>query len=264
MGWIDKQQSGQEVLQCQELNNELVVQAFATRGWGNLALHTGDVPARVIERRQIFLKSLGLQLRDLVAGEQTHGIKVRLIEEGQKGSGAVTYATALSDTDALVTKTPGVILATFTADCLPIFIFDPLTPAIALIHAGWRGSLNLIIPETISKMVQLFQTKPEECLAAIGPGIGRECFAVKQDLAERFFQVCPEAVWQKKEEYFVDLPAFNSYLLKQQGFNPQRLFVANNCTVCEKERFFSYRGEGGITGRMMGVISLKPGVGEPE
>lgn len=130
MGWVETNLSGISFHQCQELNDHQVIQGFSARDSGNMALHIGDDLNKVIARRKSWLKALGLSLEQLVAGVQVHGTRVASIEETAAGSGAFSLNGAIPETDALITKKPGIILATFTADCIPIFIYDPAMPAI--------------------------------------------------------------------------------------------------------------------------------------
>lgn len=257
MGWIRKEIHGNIIYQCKELNNSVVVQAFSTKGSGNMALHTGDKPENVIARRESFLNSIGLGLDDLVAGKQMHGTNIAVIEKNLRGSGSRSYENAIPETDSLIAREPGIILSVFTADCVPIFIFDPETPAVGIVHAGWRGTINLIAGLTLKKMMAEFKTDPGKCLVAIGPAIGEDCFEVAPDLADKFIAVHPEIVIKNLDRYVVDLSALNSIILQETGVNPANIFDSGICTVCQSKEFYSYRAEKGIMGRMMGVIALK-------
>ncbi len=258
MGWVKHEKPGAgDFYQCLEFNNQQIVQAVSTRNFGNQALHTGDDKQAVILRRHQFLNSFGLELKQLVAAVQTHGTVVRIVEQQDAGSGANDFATALPDTDALITCIPGLVLAIFTADCLPIFIYDSKTPAIGIVHAGWRGTIAGIVNLTLEKMMIAFGTKPADCMVALGPSIGGECFQVAPDLAECFAKLNPLVVKQSAEKYYVDLARYNQNLLQQAGVDTNKIILPSSCTSCQVTEFFSYRAEGGTAGRMMGIISLK-------
>lgn len=257
MGWVETDHSGIGFYQCSELNNQQVVQAFSTRNSGNMALHIGDDPAKVIARRERWLKVLGLSLERLVAGVQVHGTRVAVISLSTAGAGAFSLDGAIPETDALITNTPGIVLATFTADCIPIFIYDPVTPAVAVVHAGWRGTINRIATITVQRMTAEYGTVPGDCLVAIGPSICGACFRVDRQLAEGFGSIYPQVVTQDETGARVDLQAFNRMDLVALGVSPDHIYQTKLCTNCQPERFFSYRAEQGKTGRMMGIIALK-------
>jgi len=256
MGWIETNHSGMTFYQCRELNDGKVIQGFSTRNSGNLALHTGDDPNKVVARRKLWLKAMGLNPDRLVCGVQVHGTKVALVKETAAGAGAYSLNGAIPETDALITNKAGIILATFTADCIPIFVYDPVTPAIAIIHAGWRGTINRIAPLAVKRMTDEFGTIPGDCLAAIGPSICGACFRVDRQLAERFGRVHAQTVTENESESKVDLQAFLELDLTEIGVRSEQIFQARLCTSCQSDRFFSYRADHGITGRMMGIIAL--------
>lgn len=257
MSWCRETKNGQVMYHCQELNDRGVIQAFSTKMDGNMALHTGDDPENVIQRRQAFLGALDLQLNDLTAGIQTHSVNVRIITRQSAGAGAWNLTTAIADTDAFITRESGVILSIFTADCLPIFIYDPVTPAIGLVHAGWRGTLQGIVAKTLEEMAVMFHINPAQCRVAIGPAIGTECFTVAKDVAQQFAAVFPESVHLDNLNYRVDLSEFNRKLLRCLGVPGEQIIGSGLCTSCLQDDFYSYRAENQTIGRMMGIISLQ-------
>jgi YfiH family protein len=256
MSWRSVRQDPAVVYQADLLNRAGVVQGFSTKGWGNLALHTDDQPELVVERRRQFLSCWGLPLSRLVAANQVHGTVVQTVTDEMAGSGAAELATALPATDALITEVPGVILAVFTADCLPVFLYDPDRPAIAVVHAGWRGTLDRIVERTLVKMAADYRTVPEHLLVAFGPAICSQCFQVQPDLAANFSKADLQAVYVDRSGYHVDLAVFNRNLLINCGVPPANMTSPAPCTACNRETFFSYRAEGRTNGRMMGMISL--------
>jgi YfiH family protein len=261
MSWSKETRSGfgggEVIYRCRNMNDSNVLQAFSTKTNGNMALHTGDDPEKVLQRRRTFLGTLGLELKCLVAGVQTHSVNVRLVTRQLAGAGAWDLATAVPDTDAFITRESGIILSIFTADCLPIFIYDPVTPSIGLAHAGWRGTLNRIAAKTLEEMVAVFHTNPSQCRVAIGPAIGTECFAVTEDVAGQFAAIFPETVHFDNSNYRVDLSEFNQKTLRNMGVPGQQITGSGLCTSCLREDFYSYRAENRTTGRMMGIISLR-------
>lgn len=217
-----------------------------------MSLFYGDT-ADSLKSRQKFLKELGIDCRDLVCAQQVHKSRVRYIEEADRGKGALFYETALPETDALITGKPNLPLAVFTADCLPIFLYDPKTPAVGLVHVGWRGARGAIVSKALKVMEGRFETSPQDLMAGFGPAIGSCCYEVKEEF-KKFF---PDDIVEKNGHYYLDLAGVNKKQLLHAGVKKANIFDANICTSCRNKEFFSYRREGNSCGRMMSVIMLK-------
>lgn len=149
----------------------------------------------------------------------------------------------IGDADALIVVDPGVTVSIRTADCLPILFADVRTGAVAAVHAGWRGTAAGIVGKTLDRMREEFGSKPEDVVAAIGPGIGKCCYEVGVDVAKQF------GVEQAGR---IDLAEHNRQQLLVAGVT--QIEVVSPCTYCEGETFFSYRREGERAGRMISFI----------
>lgn len=230
-------------------------------GWADLPVRGGtsvrpdnlgwDDPACGPARAN-FLEELGISLEDLVLPQQAHGARVAVVGRRDRGRGARDRAGAVLETDALATHVPSVAVGIQTADCLPIFFFDPRHEVVAIAHAGWRGTAAGIAAEVLRVLAQRFKTDPSEVWTAIGPGIRACCYEVKEDVASRF----KGAVQERGGRLYADLAEANRHLLREAGVTPQRIVDCELCTACESERFFSYRREGSRAGRMLSVIAL--------
>ena len=187
--------------------------------------------------------------------------------------------------DALLTRESGVLLAVQTADCIPILLADTRTRAIAAIHSGWRGTLNRIVEKTVGRMRLEFGTRPEDVIAALGPGIGGCCYEVGHEVANEFAAKFPNArdwfegqfdgvpagdndpnwlPWltmkppghaPEPSRVHLDLIAANCAILAAAGVPRERIFASNFCTACRTDLFFSYRRER-TTGRLMAAIAI--------
>lgn len=226
----------------------------------NMGFTVKDAPARVLENRRRVAQALDFPLKDLVALKQVHQDHVAVVAADHKGRGALTYETALEDTDALITAEPGVPISTYHADCVPVFLLDPVTPAVGLAHAGWKGTALKIAAKTVIKMNQCFGTRIEDCLVAIGPSIGPCCYEVDakvKDVFERefvnsdvFFRATGNNKWH------LDLWAANVHALEKIGVPGKNILVSSMCTGCQNDMFYSHRKENGVTGRMAALIML--------
>jgi YfiH family protein len=225
--------------------------AFSTRILGNMSLCYGDTKDS-LENRKNFLQELGINYQDLVCAQQVHGDKTRYVRETDKGKGAMSYETAISNTDALVTDKKNLPLAIFTADCLSIFLYDPKTPAIGLVHAGWKSIRLNIVARTLRLMQEKFDTEVKDLSIGFGPAIRNCCYAVEKEFTD-FFNY---GLTQKDGHYYLDLVEINKRQLLDLGIKDKNIFDFGICTVCRNIEFFSYREEGNNCGRMMSVMML--------
>ncbi len=227
--------------------------AFSTRISGNMSLSYGDT-ANALENRKNFLKGLGIDYRDLVCAKQVHGSLARYIQEIDKGQGALSYDNAISDTDALITNKKNLPLSIFTADCLSVFLYDPKTHSIGLVHAGWRSSKDNIAVKAVKLMQEEFNTKAQDLYAGFGPAIKDCCYEVGGKLADFF---APEYLIKRGGRYYLDLTGVNKKQLLMQGVKGKNIFDSGICTFCRNGEFFSFRKEEGSCGRMMSVMMLR-------
>ncbi|MGE5371806.1 MAG: peptidoglycan editing factor PgeF [Solirubrobacterales bacterium] len=229
----------------------------------NLGLHVGDDSMQVLANRQSFARLLGIAFDRLVCGEQVHGTAVAVIDAKDCARGVSELETVVPAVDALITIEPGVYLMAFFADCIPVFLFDPVQKAVGIAHAGWKGTAGRIGAETVRAMQQRFGSVPQDLLAFIGPGIGPECYPVDEQraaLASELFTFHEEIIYsiEGKWRYAWNLKHTNRKILLEAGLAPDRIEVSPDCTCCMPETYFSYRGTGPTTGRMAAVIGVMP------
>ena len=178
-----------------------------------------------------------------------------------RGRGALDYAAAIEDTDALITNALGVPLMLCFADCVPLLFFDSENGAIGVAHAGWKGTVGRIGEKTVQAMAAEFGTEPAKLLVGIGPSIGPECFTVGEEVAEKFREAFPDyhekLLSQREDGLHADLWAANRLQLEEAGVAAENIECAEVCTSCEHKWYFSYRADGGDTGRLVAVMALK-------
>ena len=226
----------------------------------NLGLHVGDDPQAVIANRERWVDIFHTDLDHTVAGEQVHGSKVAVVGRGEWGRGARRLEDALPDCDGLVTADPGTALISFYADCVPIFLYDPVHGAVGLAHAGWKGTIAGIAQEAVAVMAQAFSSRPQDILAAIGPSIGPCCYEVSEDLGAEFARTFGATVIKGtgKGRPHLDLWKANQENLLRAGVAAANIATAGLCTACHPQLWFSYRHAKGPTGRM-GALIVAPG-----
>lgn len=227
----------------------------------DMALHVGDDAEAVIENRRRFFAALGLDANRLVTPNQVHGDHIEVVTEREAGRGAKAYDDSISETDALITNTPNLPLMLCYADCTPILFLDPVQRAIGIAHGGWKGTVARIAQKTAERMQQEFGTKPENLLAAIGPSIGPCCFEVGEEVADKFREAFPgheaELIDESGQKPHVSLWQANRLQLLEAGLLPEHIELANYCTSCHHDQLFSYRADGGKTGRLAAILAIK-------
>jgi len=158
-----------------------------------------------------------------------------------------TEPGCIGEGDALITNTPGLAVSVRTADCYPIFLADPVTRAVAAVHAGWRGTASSVVGRALERMATEFGTRPSDVWAAIGPGIGECCYEVGDEVARKFGRASAGRI---------DLAAENRRQLIAAGVASYRIDSIEACTFCHADRFHSYRRDGDAAGRMISYIRL--------
>ena len=221
-----------------------VVHGFSTRivepyDSLNLGPNTDDDPAAVAENRRRFFFALDLVEDQMAMPVQVHGDHIAVVDK----------PGIYPDTDGLVTNTPGIALTVKVADCVPVFVVDPVRQAVGLFHAGWRGTAAGIVAKGVALMVDQFGSRPEDLRTGIGPGIGPCCFEVGEEVLPHFPASCQNG-------QHVDLWVANQQQLVASGVRFDYIESVSMCTSCWQPFFFSHRRDQGVTGRMMAVLSL--------
>ncbi len=242
-----------------------VPHGFSTRHGGvstgylsslNLGVSRGDAPENVRKNYAILGAALGFQPEDTVFTRQVHGDVVSRVGRLDRGQGL--YFPVTEDRDGLVTNEPGVFLTIFTADCVPVLFYDPVTRAVAGAHAGWRGTALGIVQRTVEAMTRHFGAEPKNIRAAIGPSIGKCCFETHADVPDAMIQALGHEadayITRSGHKYHVDLKGINAHWLRKAGL--ELIDISEDCTACQPGRFWSHRVTGGERGALAAVIGL--------
>lgn len=225
----------------------------------NLSMNRGDNPDQVRENYRRFCAAIGVDLTHIVCSSQVHGDTVRTITTADVGIGLDQPEPWQAD--GLVTDIPGVVLTVFSADCLPILLYDPVRRVVGAVHAGWRGTALGVVNRAVERMVECYGCQRLDILAAIGPGISKCCFETHEDVPNAMteamgasalhgIQVLPSG------KFHVDLKALNARRLESAGLNPEHIAVSADCTACLPEKYWSHRITKGERGSQAAMISL--------
>ncbi|MFH2097360.1 MAG: peptidoglycan editing factor PgeF, partial [bacterium] len=200
-----------------------------------------------LANRKKFLKSQGINPSQAVHAQLIHGNLVRIVSSQEKGQ-------LIKQTDGLITSEQNLYLTITVADCLPVFIYDPVHKVIGLVHAGWKGLISEIIPAAVIAMKGQFQSKPGEILVGIGPGIKSCHYQVDDRRAEEFRAKYPEAMIKKQGTQSLDLTLIARQQLINMGVLETNIKVNTDCTYCQQNKYFSYRREGGQKVKTMLIV----------
>ena len=252
---------------------DMVKHCFTTRMGGvsknefsslDLSFSRGDDIEAVKENFRRVAEAMEVPAGQIVCSDQTHTTNVRKVTAEDAGSG-LTKERPYHDVDGLITDVPGLMLATFYADCVPLYFVDTKHRAIGLSHSGWRGTVNRMGQVTVEKMQKEFGCDPKNILACVGPSICQECYEVSEDVIDMFRANFRESEYDRlfyaKEngKFQLDLWKANELVLTDAGIRPEHMAVTNVCTCCNPELLFSHRASKGKRGNLAAFIALKEG-----
>ncbi|MDJ0854867.1 MAG: peptidoglycan editing factor PgeF [Desulfobacterales bacterium] len=236
---------------------EGLVHALTTREGGvsqpphqslNLARTGDDAPEAVAENRRRLQHALSPGR--LIFSRQVHGTDVAAIRAPVEDGDFPVVATA----DAMVTDRPGLLLTVLVADCQAVMLFDPRRRVVANVHSGWRGSIANVIGATVAVMHRSFGCRPSDILAGIGPSLGPCCAEFRNYRRE-----IPQPIWPYRvSQHHFDFWKLSRDQLTAAGLRTERIVLAQICTQCHPERFYSYRS-GDRTGRCAAAIGMPSG-----
>jgi len=224
----------------------------------NLGLHTADQPEYVLANRALLAESTGIVKDQFLYASQVHSGDVKVIDQSSVENGILLSNPR---TDATITALPGICLMVMVADCVPVLLFDPEKRVSAVIHAGWRGTVQNITSNTIRKMHEHFGCDPSAIMAGIGPSIGPCCYEVGEEVSEFVKQSFGTEKGylvrkQKLSKPHFDLWYANHKQLTDWRVKPENIETSKLCTKCRQDIFFSSRAAGGVTGRFAAGIIM--------
>lgn len=252
-------------------DTDLVRHGFSTRLGGvskgcfssmDLSFVRGDEEEAVRENFRRIGASMGVSCEDMVFSQQTHTTNVRVVTEQDRGMG-MTRPLEYSDVDGLVTNVPGLCLVTFYADCVPLYILDPVRKVIGLSHSGWRGTVGKIGKKTVEMMTKEYGSDPKDILVAVGPSICQDCYEVSEDVIQQFRQNFDPIYWDRifyqkdNGKYQLNLWAANACVFQESGILKEHMAVTNVCTHCNSDVLYSHRTMGNDRGSLAAFLALK-------
>lgn len=235
----------------------------------NANAYCGDDEAHVNQNRALLCEALGIDSAALVIPHQIHQDRVLKVDRSFVSLKKETRDEALEGVDALMTDESGICIGVSTADCIPLFFYDPAHRAVAAVHAGWRGTVRRIVMTVLQRMAEAYHTHAQELKVVIGPGISLKAFEVGDEVYDIFvqsgfpmsriaglFPVDRAGKDGLRQKWHIDLSAANQWLLEQAGVSAANIYQSGICTYTCNERFFSARRLGIASGRILNGIFL--------
>ncbi|MCX6062019.1 MAG: peptidoglycan editing factor PgeF [Campylobacterales bacterium] len=251
----------QIVLSSILLSNPKVTACFTTRHGGvsqapyttaNLAFHVGDEYHNVLRNHDLLANDLYYDRKALIHMSQIHSDTIITIDDTH------SFDT-IPQCDALITNRLNTPIMVMSADCTPVLIYDPIHNAIGAVHAGRKGALNKILPKTLHAMNQAFDTQINDVQIVLGPSIHGCCYEVNENIVNEVIEKGYEdAIRRENKRVFLDVNTILLLQLRSLGVKKENIEVVNHCTSCNCDTYFSYRADAQHTGRIAGVIMLRP------
>ena len=245
--------------------------AFTTRIGGvsknifsslNLGQNLGDDPVCVVENYSIICNVLGIIPDDLIRSKQVHGTHIRTVTERDRFK---IYSPDTPVADGMITNSKNIALIIYTADCVPILLYDPSKNVIGAVHAGWRGTVANIAGEAIKKLSSEFGCSPENIKAAIGPCISNCCFETTKEVPDALHakigksaEKCikqQDSLEQQGDKYLIDLKEANKQMLINS--NVKDIDISDDCTSCMTDKYWSHRKQNTQRGSQASIIYIK-------
>lgn len=223
--------------------------------WGTLNVGgtVGDDLARVRENRNLSFQALDCTPESMFDVWQVHSADVVCANAPRRADEAYRQA------DIILTDKPTVTLFMRFADCVPLLVHDPVKGVVGIAHAGWMGTLRDVASTTVNALQKNYGSNPADLLAGIGPSIGPDHYEIGADVIlqvmQRFGDDSEKLLKSHSGKIHFDLWKANQMLLEQAGVH--QIEVAEICTACNTQDWFSHRAEKGRTGRFGALISLQ-------
>lgn len=197
---------------------------------------------------EVIAKELNILQDNIYLPVQKHTNKIHVLESGREPVIA----------DAVVTAKKNIFIGVLVADCVPVLMHDRHKEVIAAVHAGWRGTAQMILKNTIKTMVKRYGSSIKDISIAIGPSIRRCSYEVGEDVVTEVHSATGEGDYYSKmgDRYYIDLSSANKIQALSSGIPEDNIWQSEKCTFCNPDDYYSYRYSGGSTGRQGGFIGM--------
>ncbi len=227
---------------------------------GSLALHTTENKIDIIYNRKAFMEELNHPLDKCVFANQTHSANIYKVTKEDVGKGAYSCEDAICDCDALYTREKNILIGVFTADCVPILLYDKAQGIIAAIHSGWKGTAQSITKKMLDVLKYDEDSEMQDIYAYIGPSIDFFSYEVGEDVVEELkktgMDLSTFIIPKENGKYLFDNKRMNMQMLLDAGVLDTNIFMHDGDSYENNEDFFSFR-KNKDTGRNLTFILRK-------
>lgn len=228
----------------------------------NLCSYTGDYQENVNKNKQIFCDESGIDIKRLYFPRQRHTSNIKFVDKRFLSLSKIAQGKELDGIDALITNEKNIFIGINTADCVPVFLFDPAKKVTGIVHSGWKGTLDGITTKAVREMQKTYNCNVSDIYAIIGISISAKNYEVSRDLYEKYAKAefpvsiifSPSKI---KGRYHLDLKATNRLQLQEEGIPLKQIEISDICSKKENKEFFSARILGADSGRTASVIGIK-------
>lgn len=225
----------------------------------NINEYCGDDAADIAANRKQLCGELGIDEARLIVPHQVHGTAVRQIAKDFFSLPENIRKMVLEGVDAVMTDMSGVCIGVSTADCIPIIIYSASSHAVAVVHAGWRGTVARIVEQTVQAMAVTYHSVPSELRCVIGPGISLDNFEVGDEVYDKFVKAAFDMniIAKRYEKWHIDLKLCNRMQLERMGVKRENIQISDICTFADNADYFSARKQGISSGRVFTAAMLQ-------
>ena len=210
----------------------------------NMSLTVADDIETVKQNREAFFKEIGLNSSQIAFQKQIHSDRITVVNE----------AGLIGESDAMITAKPGIGLAISTADCTSIFIYDKRNRLIAAVHSGWRGTTKKILKKTLIRLKEEYNSRADDLIVYVGPSISQKNYEVGEEIAQQFDK---KYLRYENNKIYLDVARANLDMIYNFGVQTNQVEQSPLCSFEEKNLLHSYRRNGKLSGRSLGIIALK-------
>ena len=226
----------------------------------NLALHVSGNIKDIIANRQVLCDTLKISLQQWVLANQTHSDHVYKVEKKDQGKGSLDQESAIRDCDALYTFEQNLLIGVFTADCVPLLLYDESAHMICAIHSGWQGTVKEITKKVLHQLIHKEHLNPANFKAIIGPSINYEHLEVGLEVVDQVkamsFDTTNFITYKENGKALIDNKGLNKVMLLEAGVKAENIIVSPLDTLENDPRLFSYR-RNHACGRHLSFIMMK-------
>lgn len=235
--------NGPRILSWFTLKNAQIIDQNRTIAGLNIGFNSKEKQEVILHNLNVLAAEINTPMKDIALGNQIHSTNVSVVNKGG----------IYPDTDAFVTNKTGLALAIQVADCGAVLLGDPKNKVVGIAHAGWRGAVAGIIPETIEEMIKL-GAQIDHISTFVSPCLAKHNFEVGEEVAEQFAEHLVD--YDSYAKPHVDLKGLIQDQLISSGILKKNIKIDERCTIDHADLFYSYRREKEKSGRMAGVIKL--------